>query len=65
MKHFTFIECKVMNQNENKLENSLATLATKSMLKKEKMTWLDQRQIFSSRGLTRTLVESNGPRKRY
>ena len=39
MKHFTSIECKVINQNENKLANSLATLATKFMLKKEKMTF--------------------------
>ena len=38
MKHFTSIKCKVINWNENKLANSLATLATKSMLKKEKMT---------------------------
>ena len=35
MKHFTSIECKVVNQNENKLADSLAT---KSVLKKEKMT---------------------------
>ena len=41
MKHFTSIECKVVRRNENKLANSLATLATlttKSVLKKEKMT---------------------------
>ena len=36
MKHFTSIECKVISRNENKLADSLATLATKSMLKKEK-----------------------------
>ena len=33
MKHFTFIECKVINWNENKLANLLAILATKSVLK--------------------------------
>jgi len=38
MKHFTSIECKVINRNENKLADSLASLATESMLKKEKMT---------------------------
>ena len=38
MEHFTFIEYKVLNRNENKLANSLATLATKSVLEKEKMT---------------------------
>ena len=41
MKHLTSIECKVVRRNENKLANSLATLATlttKSVLKKEKMT---------------------------
>ena len=38
MKHFTSIECKVINWNKNKLANSLVTLATKSVLKKEKMT---------------------------
>ena len=38
MKHFTSIECKVTNQNKNKLVDSLATLATKPVLKKEKMT---------------------------
>ena len=37
MKHFISIECKVVNMNENKLADLLATLATKSMLKKEKM----------------------------
>ena len=36
--HFTFIEYKVVNRGENKLADSLATLATKSVLKKEKMT---------------------------
>ena len=50
MKHFTFIECKVINRKENKLADSLATLATKFVLKKEKndpqggeTTWPDQR----------------------
>ena len=38
MKHFTSIECKVVNRNKNKLANSLATLATKSVLKKKKKT---------------------------
>ena len=38
MKHFTSIKCKVVNQNENKLADSLATLATKYVLNKEKMT---------------------------
>ena len=32
MKHLTSIECKVINWSENKLANSLATLATKSVL---------------------------------
>ena len=38
MKYFTSRECKVINRNENKLADSLATLATKSVLNKEKMT---------------------------
>ena len=38
MEHFIFIEYKVVNRGENKLADSLATLATKSVLKKEKMT---------------------------
>ena len=38
MEHFTSIEYKVVNRNENKFIDSLATLATKSVLKKEKMT---------------------------
>ena len=38
MEHFTFIEYKVVNRSENKLVDSLATLTTKSVLKKEKMT---------------------------
>ena len=38
MKHFTSVEWKVISRNENKLADSLATLATKSILKKEKMT---------------------------
>ena len=43
MKHVTSIECKVINQNENKLVDSLATLATKSVLKKKKMMlWVEK-----------------------
>ena len=38
MEHFTFIEYKVVNKGENKLADSLAILATKSVLKKEKIT---------------------------
>ena len=38
MEHFTFIEYKVVNRGENKLADSLAILATKSILKKEKIT---------------------------
>ena len=38
LKHFTSIEFKVVDQNENKLADSLATPTTKSVLKKEKMT---------------------------
>ena len=38
IKHFTFIEYKVISRNKNKLADSLATLATKFVLKKEKMT---------------------------
>ena len=45
MKHFTSIECKVINWNENELAHSLATLATKSMLKKEKMTLGVEKQL--------------------
>ena len=44
MKDFTSIESKVINQNENKLVDSLATLATKSMLKIEKMTLKVEKQ---------------------
>ena len=44
MKHFTFIECKVINRKENKLADSLATLATKFVLKKEKMTLKVEKQ---------------------
>ena len=44
MKHFTSIECKVISRNENKLVDSLATLATKSVLKKEKMTLQVEKQ---------------------
>ena len=45
MKHFTSIECRVINWNENKLANSLATLATKYVLKKEKMTLRVEKQF--------------------
>ena len=38
MKHFFSIECKVINMKENKLADSLVTLATKFVLKKKKMT---------------------------
>ena len=34
MEHFTSIEYKVVNRNENELADLLATLATKSVLKK-------------------------------
>ena len=44
MEHFTFIEYKVVNIGENKLADSLATLATKSVLKKEKMTLRVEKQ---------------------
>ena len=44
MEHFTFIEYKVVNRNENKLADSLATLATKFALKKEKMTLRVEKQ---------------------
>ena len=44
MKHFTSIDCKVINRNENKFVDSLATLATKSVLKKEKMTLRVEKQ---------------------
>ena len=37
MKHFTSVEYKMISRNENKLAD-LATTATKSVLKKEKMT---------------------------
>ena len=47
MKHFTSIECKVVNQNENKLADSLAT---KSMLKKEKMTVKVEKQTSLIKG---------------
>ena len=42
MEHFTSIEYKVVNRNENKLADSLATLAT--VLKKEKMTLRVEKQ---------------------
>ena len=38
IEHFAFVEYKVVNRGENKLADSLATLATKFVLKKEKMT---------------------------
>ena len=44
MEHFTFIEYKVVNRGENKFADSLATLATKSVLKKEKMTLRVEKQ---------------------
>ena len=50
MKHFTSIDCKVINRNENKLVDSLATLATKYMLKKEKMTFRAEKQIGQIKG---------------
>ena len=42
MRHFTSIEFKMINQNENKLADSLASLAT--VLKKEKMTLKVEKQ---------------------
>ena len=50
MKHFTSIDCKVINRNENKLVDSLATLATKYMLKKEKITLRAEKQIGQIKG---------------
>ena len=44
MEYFTFIEYKVVNKGENKLADLLATLATKSVLKKEKMTFRVEKQ---------------------
>ena len=44
MKHFVSIECKVISRNENKLADSLATLGTKFVLKKEKMTLRVEKQ---------------------
>ena len=44
MEHCTSIEYKVVNRNENKLVDSLATIATKSVLKKEKMTLQVEKQ---------------------
>ena len=38
MEHFTSIEYKMISKNENKLADSLATLATKSVLRKENDT---------------------------
>ena len=42
MRHFTSIECKMINQNENMLADSLASLAI--VLKKEKMTLQVEKQ---------------------
>ena len=50
MKHFTSIDCKVINRNENKFVDSLATLATKYMLKKEKITLRAEKQIGQIKG---------------
>ena len=44
MEHFTFIKYKVINRGENKPANLLATLATKFVLKKEKMTLRIEKQ---------------------
>ena len=44
MKHFTSIECKMINWNKDKLADSLATLATKSVLKKDKITFRVEKQ---------------------
>ena len=38
LKHFTSIKFKLVDRNENKLVDSLATLAAKYVIKKEKMT---------------------------
>ena len=38
MEHFASIEYKVISKNENKLADSLTTLATKSVLRKENDT---------------------------
>ena len=45
MEHFNFIEYKVVNRGENKLADSLATLTTKSVLKKEKITLRIEKQL--------------------
>ena len=47
MEQFTSVEYKVVNKNENKLADSLATLATKFVLKKEKMTLSGETTWFS------------------
>ena len=44
MKHFTSIKYKVVSRNENNLANSLATLTTKSVLKKENITLRVEKQ---------------------
>ena len=45
MEHFTFIEYKVIDRGENKLADSLVTLANKSILKKEKITLRIEKQL--------------------
>ena len=68
-KYCTSIECNVINQNENKLADSLDTLAPKSVLKKEKMTLRVEKQPglikggLSPRRLLRTLLEGYDPRQ--
>ena len=44
MKHFTSVEYKVVSKNENKLADLLAILATKSVLKIEKMALQVEKQ---------------------
>jgi len=44
MKHFTSIKYKVVSRNENNLADSLAILAAKSVLKKEKITLRVEKQ---------------------
>ena len=46
MEQFTFIEYKVVNRGENKFADLLATLATKFVLKKEKMAlWVEKHLV--------------------
>lgn len=69
MKNFTSAECKVINQNKIKLADSLATLATKPVLKKEKLTLqiekkknrFDQERVMSPRRLARGSFEGYDP----